>query len=77
MAAELERGAREKPSPSYNLAIVAASLGDKRKAIELLERAYDARDPAMVFLKIDAKWASLRGEPRYEALLAKMNFPAD
>jgi TolB-like protein/Flp pilus assembly protein TadD/predicted Ser/Thr protein kinase len=66
---------KEYVSPYY-LALVYTRLGQKAKALEWLVRGYDQRDTTMVSLAIDPRFDTLRGEPRFEALVRKMNFPA-
>ncbi len=57
------------------IAEVYAWRGEKDQAFEWLERAYGMRDAGMLFLKIDPFFRSLRGDPRYKALLHNMNLP--
>jgi hypothetical protein len=49
--------------------------GEKDKAFEWLERAYRQQDGGLTSTKIDLLLASLRSDPRYTALLRKLNFP--
>jgi serine/threonine-protein kinase len=52
--------------------LVFAALGQKDQAFEQLERAFGIREPGLLFLKV-APWAdSLRSDPRYDALLEKL-----
>ena len=60
----------------YNIATVYALLGERDQAFSWLERAYQRRDPVLVGLppiSVDPDLQSLRGDPRYKALLRKMN----
>ena len=52
-----------------SLAVLHAALGDTALALDALERAHAARDTQLVFLKDDPRWAPLRGQPRFTALL--------
>jgi serine/threonine-protein kinase len=61
--------------PPFHIALVYQGLGDTGKAIEWLEKGYEKRDPKMAFLKVERKWDSLRSDPRFAALIAKMAFP--
>ncbi len=60
----------------YQLAQIHAMRGDRERAIHWLESAYAHHDPGLInYLRCDPTLASLRDEPRYRALLAKL-FPA-
>ena len=60
----------------YTIATVYASLGEKDKAFEYLEKAYQERSSDLpYFLKADLRIDSLRSDPRFQDLLRRMNFP--
>ena len=50
-------------------------LGDKDQALTYLERAYEEQDPALFWLKMSPIFDPLRSEPRFQALLRRVNFP--
>ena len=54
---------------------VYAWRGEKDRAFEWAERAYQQRDTGLTWLKIDPEFGSLREDSRYAALLRKMNLP--
>jgi TolB-like protein len=57
-----------------DVAFAYQSAGDHERAIDWLERAYEARDPNLPYLR----WAgfdALRSNPRFQALVRKMNLP--
>jgi adenylate cyclase len=60
---------------AYQIAEVYAWRGEKDKAFAWLERAYRQQDGGLVDLKGDFQLASLRSDPRYDAMLRKLNFP--
>ena len=60
---------------AYRIAAVYAWRGEKDQAFEWLERAYRQRDGALAGVKMDLLFESLHGDPRFKALLMKMNFP--
>jgi TolB-like protein/cytochrome c-type biogenesis protein CcmH/NrfG len=60
---------------AYQIAEVYARWGDKDAAFHWLDRAEQQRDGGMTLLKVDLLLKSLRGDPRYSALLRKMNLP--
>jgi TolB-like protein/Tfp pilus assembly protein PilF len=59
----------------YQIAEVYAWRGEKDKAFEWLERAYQHQDGGLSRVKGDALLKSLRNDPRFNALLRKMNLP--
>ena len=54
------------------IAGIYAVLGEKDKAIEWLERAYDERSGYLAVVNGDFVFENLRDEPRYQALIEKM-----
>jgi TolB-like protein/DNA-binding winged helix-turn-helix (wHTH) protein len=50
-------------------------LGDKEQALNWLERGLEERDQWYAFLKVSPGLDSLRSEPRFQAVLRRMNFP--
>jgi DNA-binding winged helix-turn-helix (wHTH) protein/TolB-like protein/Flp pilus assembly protein TadD len=56
----------------HTLASIYAGLGDKERALELLEKAYNERASSMVLLKVDPMLDSLRAEPRFQDLLRRV-----
>jgi tetratricopeptide (TPR) repeat protein len=50
-------------------------LGEKDEAMTWLERAYEEHDQWMVYIKAYPGWDALRSEPRFQALVRRMNFP--
>jgi serine/threonine-protein kinase len=61
---------------AYQIAEVHAARGEADRAFEWLERARVQHDAGMQFVRNDRLFASLWSDPRYAALLARMNFPA-
>ncbi len=51
------------------------ALGEKGRAIELLEEGYEGRIAYMPRAKVDPRLADLRDDPRFQDLLRRMNFP--
>ena len=60
----------------YQVAQVYAVRGEREKAFEWLQIAFDNHDTGMLALLVDPLLNSLRDDPRYKMLIAKMNFPA-
>jgi TolB-like protein/DNA-binding winged helix-turn-helix (wHTH) protein/Tfp pilus assembly protein PilF len=59
----------------YYFALVYVGLGQRDKAIDLLEKAYADRSNGLVFLKAEPALDDLRSDPRFVALEQKLNFP--
>jgi TolB-like protein len=62
--------------PSYGRAAAYAVLGDKAKALLLLQTAYDEHS-WLIWLGVDPIFDSLRDEPSFHSLLRKMNLELD
>ena len=60
---------------SYQLAQVRTQLGQKDQAFAELNNGFAARDPGLMYLKMDPLLDPIRGDPRYAALVSKLNFP--
>jgi TolB-like protein/DNA-binding SARP family transcriptional activator/Tfp pilus assembly protein PilF len=71
----LEARAREGYVPRSWLARSYAALGERERALMWLERAYEERDGWLTFAKVDPTLDALRGEPRFQAVLARMGLP--
>ncbi|HEY6187909.1 MAG TPA: protein kinase [Pyrinomonadaceae bacterium] len=59
-------------SPLY-IATIYTGLGERDQAIEWLYKAYDARHPGLVLLKVDPMFDSLRGDTRFQELLHRFD----
>lgn len=70
-----ERSKKEYVAKTF-YAVSAACLDDLDEAFELLEMAYEERDPVLLAIKYE-KWvpASLKNDPRYQKLLDRIGFP--
>ncbi|MBI3470185.1 MAG: tetratricopeptide repeat protein [Candidatus Solibacter usitatus] len=72
---ELEEKSKQRyVSPIY-FAMVHMGLGQKDQAIEWLERTYQVRSHWLMTIPVDYQFDALHSEPRFQALLKKMNLP--
>jgi tetratricopeptide (TPR) repeat protein len=73
----LGRNSRAPPAGSdpYSIAAHFAAVGDKRQALDALERAYGERSLEMPLLNVDPSFTTLQTEPRFQRLLAKIGYP--
>jgi hypothetical protein len=60
---------------SYQYGQIYAQSGDKARAFAALDRAWEIRDAGLARVKTDSYVEPLRSDPRYAALLKKLNFP--
>ena len=58
----------------FNLALVYLGMGDPARAIDNLDKAYDANSQLLAWVGQDAIFDPLRSEPRFIALMRKLNF---
>lgn len=68
LAAELLDKLRAGGLAAYRIATIEAALGENRSAILSIERAYAARDPWLVVLKVDPMLESIRKDKRVVAI---------
>jgi TolB-like protein/Tfp pilus assembly protein PilF len=58
------------------LAYASASLGNNERTLEWLEKAYEQRDPLLVFLKAEPRFDPLSRLPRFRDLLSRIGLPS-
>ena len=59
---------------NWALAKAYVDLGEKNKALEELNKAYEMRLSSLCWLKVEPQMDPLRSDPRYQALMRKINF---
>ena len=64
----------ETPYPR-GVAEIHARLGDHQQALDWLERAFDERDPWLIFLPYEPAYDRLHGHARFRALVARIGIP--
>ncbi len=58
--------------PAAAVAILHGALGETDEAFAWLEKAYQERDPQLTYLKTGRRFAPLRKDPRFEALIRRV-----
>jgi TolB-like protein len=60
---------------AYQYAEIYAQWGDRKAALDWLEKAMRLRDPGLVYTKADPLIDPLRKEPRFDVILQALQFP--
>lgn len=66
---------KEKHLGTFPIGTVYAALGDKNRALDYLEKAFAEHAFYLDYIKSDPQLDSLRSEPRFQAIVKRMNFP--
>jgi tetratricopeptide (TPR) repeat protein len=72
--AELNEVSKQAYVSSYDLAILYVGLGDKDRALEQLNKAYEDRAGFIIYLNVEPLFDPLRSDPRFAELVRKMKF---
>jgi len=69
---ELQRLTGERHVSPFHLALIYTGLGEKDRAIELLNKAFDERAERLVWLRADPRFDVLRSDARFSDLLMRI-----
>ncbi|HST21838.1 MAG TPA: winged helix-turn-helix domain-containing protein [Blastocatellia bacterium] len=58
----------------HGIALIYTALGDKDRAFQCLEKAFQEKETNILFLKTSPEWDLLRPDPRFDALLGRLPF---
>ena len=73
--AEMNQKASRGWVPSYAFAEIYAGLRDKSRTLDALEKSYEERAWFLTYLNTAPEFDFIRSEPRFQALVRRMNFP--
>lgn len=73
VVARLEAMAAERYVAPYERALAYLAVGRRDKALDLVEEATRTRDAELIWIGVDAAYDDLRGEPRFEDVLRRMD----
>lgn len=71
---KLRLAKKDKASIAFFIAVVYASLDDKRSALIWLKKAYRSHEMEMPWLMTEPQFYSLHAEPEFQSLAARMGF---
>jgi hypothetical protein len=60
-------------SGPVGIALMYLGLGDRESSLAWLETAYNVRESALPYIKVDPRCDPLRSEPRFLAILRKLH----
>jgi Flp pilus assembly protein TadD len=69
---QLRQTSGQRYVPPYCIALIYAGLGQNENALHELERACEDRDVRVPLLRADPRWNSIRGDPRFGAILKRI-----
>ena len=75
-AEALEDQSRTRFVTPWQIGTLYTRAGDAGRALDYLERAFEARDPNLPYLSVDPIFDFMRGEPRFQALIRRLGLPA-
>ena len=75
--AQLQKIAEHRYVDACLIAHIYVALGEKERAFQYLERAFQERSAWMAYLAMDPWSDPLRSDPRFEDLMRRMNFPVE
>jgi adenylate cyclase len=71
---ELSEMSKQAYVSPYDLAILYVGFGDKDRAFEQLNKAYEDRAGWIIYLKVEPIFDPLRSDPRFAELVGRMKF---
>ena len=72
---QLQRLSRSHYVDATRFALIYTGLGERERAMEWLEKAYERRDMGLIMLRPDPRFDPLRNDPRYQSLIRRMKLP--
>src|SRR5579884_74759 len=75
MLAELMRTAQRQYVSPMDIAAIHAALNERDAAFAWLNKAYDDQSEMLLFLRRYTPFMNLRGDPRFDALIARVGVP--
>jgi tetratricopeptide (TPR) repeat protein len=77
MLSNLQRLAKSRYVPPYDVAAIWMGLGEKERALKWLELAYEDHAAYIPAINVEPVFEGLRSEARFQKLVRRMNLPVD
>jgi len=74
-AQQAEMQSKQAYVPPGEIAPFYLEAGQKDRALDWLERCFDEHESVSVYAAVDPGWDSVRTEPRFQALVRRLNLP--
>jgi Flp pilus assembly protein TadD len=71
--ARLQEQTKHRYVAPYDTAAIYIGLQEKDQALKYLEAAYEDRSWWMIWLRVDPRFDSIHGDPRYQDLVRRMH----
>lgn len=75
LLAELKQASSQRYVPGTAIAVIHIGLGEKKEALDWLEKDIDDRGPYPTYYAVMPELDDLRTEPRFKAMLKRLNLP--
>ena len=72
MLAQLLDQAQQRYVAPYGIAVVYTGLGDKERALEWLQKSFEARDAAFIHVRWDPRFKPLHSAPEFQDLIRRI-----
>ena len=72
---ELHALAGQRYVSAFDVALIHAALGEKDRAFEWLNKAFEERSSWLVFTKVEPGLDGLHGDPRFQELVQRVGLP--
>jgi TolB-like protein/Tfp pilus assembly protein PilF len=76
LADQFKAAAKKRYIPPTYFGMLFAGLGDKDKALEWLEKAFEERADGLTWLNVEPMLDDLRSEPKFQDLVRRIGLPA-
>jgi len=77
IVAEIESLWKRRDFSPVDVALVHAGLGNKDEAFAWLTKAYESRDPQLIWIKVEPELEGLHSDPRFAELLRRVGLSHD